>query len=52
MFEGVHRLCNGIANLPKRPAPHEEIKAAHWAVLKEATDPQEAEHGLRQLVTE
>jgi transposase-like protein len=48
----VHKLRNIVAKLPDRPGLHEEIKGAYWAVLNEATDPADAEHGLRQLVTD
>src|SRR5438067_3729385 len=47
----VHKLRNVIAKLPKRPGLHDQIKAAYWTVLNEASDPADAEHGLRQLVT-
>src|SRR5439155_4494138 len=30
---------------------HERIKAAYWAALDEATDPEDAEQRLRQVVT-
>jgi putative transposase len=48
----VHKLRNIVAKLPSRPGLHEEIKGAYWAVLNEATDPADAERGLRQLVTD
>jgi len=48
----VHKLRNIVAKLPDRPGLHEEIKGAYWTVLNEATDPADAEHGLRQLVTD
>ena len=48
----VHKLRNVVAKLPDRPGLHEEIKGAYWAVLNEATDPADAERGLRQLVTD
>ena len=48
----VHKLRNIVAKLPDRPGLHEEIKGAYWAVLNQATDPADAEHGLRQLVTD
>ena len=48
----VHKLRNIVAKLPDRPGLHEEIKGAYWAVLNQATDPADAEHGLRQLVTQ
>jgi transposase-like protein len=47
----VHRLRNILAKLPNRPELHERIKGAYWAALDEATDPEEAERRLRQLVT-
>ena len=47
----VHRLRNIVAKLPNRPELHERIKGAYWAALDEATDPEDAERGLRQLVT-
>jgi len=48
----VHKLRNIVAKLPRRPDLLEEVKAAYWVALNEATDPQDAEHGLRQLVSE
>ena len=47
----VHRLRNIIAKLPKQPKLHERIKATSWAALDEATDPNDAERRLRELVT-
>src|SRR6266705_2593778 len=47
----VHRLRNIVAKLPNRPELHERIKSAYWAALDEATDPEDAERRLRQLVT-
>jgi len=47
----VHRLRNIVAKLPDRPELHERIKAASWAALDEATDPEDAEQRLRQVVT-
>ena len=47
----VHRLRNIVAKLPNRPALHERIKGAYWAALDEASDPEDAERRLRQLVT-
>ena len=47
----VHKLRNSVAKLPDRPGLHEEIKSAYWAALNEASDPADAEQGLRQLVT-
>jgi putative transposase len=46
----VHRLRNILAKLPNRPELHERIKGAYWAALDEATDPEDAERRLRQLV--
>ena len=46
----VHRLRNIVAKLPNRPALHERIKGAYWAALDEATDPEDAERRLRQVV--
>ena len=40
-----------VAKLPDRPGLHEDLKATYWTVLNEASDPAEAEQGLRQLVT-
>jgi putative transposase len=48
----VHKLRNVVAKLPKRPGLHEQIKAAYWAALDEATDPADAERRLRELVAE
>src|SRR5438128_1705331 len=36
----------------KRSGLHEQIKAAYWAALDEATDPADAERRLRALVAE
>jgi putative transposase len=47
----AHRLRNLVAKLPNRPELHERIKSAYWAALDEATNPQDAEQRLRQLVT-
>jgi putative transposase len=47
----VHRLRNIVAKLPNRPELCERIKGAYWAALDEATDPEDAEQRLRQLVT-
>ena len=47
----VHRLRNILAKLPKRPELHERVKGAYWAALDEATDPEDAERRLRELVT-
>src|SRR5437764_6339754 len=48
----VHKLRNVVAKLPKRPALHDQIKAAYWAALDEATDPADAERRLREMVAE
>ena len=48
----VHRLRNILAKLPERPALHARVRAAYWAALDGATNPAEAEHGLRILVAE
>jgi len=48
----VHKLRNVIAKLPKRSGLHDEVKAAYWAALDEATDPADAERRLRELVAE
>jgi len=48
----VHKLRNVIAKLPKRPGLHDQVKAAYWAALDEATDPAAAERRLRDLVAE
>jgi len=48
----VHRLRNILAKLPKRPELHERVRATYWAALDGATDPEEAETGLRVLVGE
>jgi transposase-like protein len=48
----VHKLRNVIAKLPKRSGLHDQVKAAYWAALDEATDPADAERRLRELVTE
>jgi transposase-like protein len=47
----VHRLRNIVAKLPHRPELLERIKGAYWAALDEATDAEDAERRLRQLVT-
>lgn len=47
----VHRLRNIIAKLPDRPELHERVKRAYWQALDEASDPADAEHRLRLLVT-
>jgi Transposase, Mutator family len=46
----VHRLRNILAKLPERPGLHARVRAAYWAALDGATNPSEAEHGLRVLV--
>jgi transposase-like protein len=48
----VHKLRNLIAKLPKRSGLHDEVKAAYWAALDDATDPADAERRLRELVAE
>jgi transposase-like protein len=48
----VHKLRNVVAKLPKRSGLHDEVKAAYWAALDEATDPADAERRLRELVAE
>ena len=48
----VHKLRNVVAKLPKRPGLHDQIKAAYWAALDDATDPADAERRLRELVAE
>ena len=47
----VHRPRNLVAKLPERPELHERVKSAYWQALDAATDPQDAEQRLRQLVT-
>src|SRR5439155_2725556 len=47
----VHRLRNIVAKMPDRAELHERIKAAYWAALDEATDPEDAEQRLRQGAT-
>src|SRR6266516_1859062 len=46
------QIRNVVAKLPKRPGLHDQIKAAYWAALDEATDPADAERRLRELVAE
>jgi transposase-like protein len=46
----VHRLRNIIATL--HSGLHEQVTAAYWAALDEATDPADAERRLRDLVAE
>ncbi len=48
----VHKLRNVVAKLPKRSGLHDEVKAAYWAALDDATDPADAERRLRELVAE
>src|SRR5438132_881412 len=48
----VHKLRNVVAKLPKRPGLHDQIKAAYWAALDEATDPADPDRRLRELVAE
>ena len=46
----VHRLRNVLAKLPDRDDLQARVRAAYWAALDTATDPAEAESGLRALV--
>ena len=48
----MHKLRNVIAKLPKRAGLHDQVKAAYWSALDEATDPADAEQRLRALVAE
>jgi len=48
----VHKLRNVVAKLPKRSGLHDQVKAAYWAALDEATDLADAERRLRELVAE
>ena len=48
----VHKSRNVIAKLPKRSGLHEQVKAASWAALDEATDPTDAERRLRALLAD
>jgi putative transposase len=48
----VHRLRNILAKLPQRDDLHARVRAAYWAALDGATEPEEAETGLRALVGE
>lgn len=48
----VHKLRNVIAKLPKRSGLHDDVKAAYWAALDQATDPADAERRLRELVAD
>ena len=48
----MHKLRNVVAKLPRRSGLHEQVKAAYWAALDEATDPADAERRLRALVAE
>jgi len=48
----VDKLRNVVAKLPKRSGPHDEVKAASWAALDEATGPVDVERRLRELVAE
>ena len=48
----VHKLRNVVAKLPKRPGLHDQVKAAYWAALDDATDPADAERRLRELVAD
>jgi len=46
----VHRLRNILAKLPKRPALHDEVRAAYWAALNDAEGEGDAEQRLRAVV--
>jgi putative transposase len=48
----VHKLRNVAAKLPDRPGLHAQVKGAYWAALDEATDSNDAEQRLRELVGE
>src|SRR5215467_11466194 len=48
----VHKLRNVVAKLPKRSGLPEQVKAAYWAALDEATDPADADRRFRALVAE
>src|SRR5215471_9411880 len=48
----VHKLRDVIAKLPKRSGLHDQVKAAYWAAIDDATDPADAERRLRELVAE
>lgn len=48
----VHKLRNVVAKLPKRSGLHDQMKAAYWAALDDATDPADAQRRLRELVAE
>src|SRR5438552_7204753 len=48
----VHKLRNVVAKLPKRSGLHDQLKAAYWTALDEASDPADAERRLRELVAE
>ncbi|MBV9546327.1 MAG: transposase, partial [Chloroflexi bacterium] len=46
------KLRNLVAKLPKRAGLHDEVKAAYWAALDEATDAVDAERRLSKLLAE
>jgi len=49
----VHKLRNVLAKLPLRHVEQrEQLKRSYWAVLEEATDPNDAERRLRMIVGE
>src|SRR5438874_5056426 len=48
----VHKVRNVVAKLPRRSGLHDQVKAAYWAALDEATDPADPERRLRALVAE
>lgn len=48
----VHRLRNILAKLPRDRALRERVRGTYWSALDEATEPAEAERGLRALVGE
>ena len=48
----VHRLRNLLAKLPRDRGLRDRVRASYWTALDEATEPAEAERGLRALVGE
>jgi len=46
----VHRLRNVLAKLPKRADLHEQLRAAYWAAVDDATSEVDAEDRLRAVV--
>jgi putative transposase len=48
----VHRLRNILAKLPRDRTLRDRVRGAYWTALDEATEPAEAERGLRALVGE